>query len=84
MRFLALALDDDGTIAWDNVLGDQVRQAIATLLDRHLQTTEKSAGIDLYGGVMACLSLRRPFKKNHFSRRTRMYSEIIRWQPCLK
>lgn len=66
MRFLALALDDDGTIAWDNVLGDQVRQAIATLLDRHLQTTEKSAGIDLYGGVMACLSLRRPFKKNRF------------------
>jgi hydroxymethylpyrimidine pyrophosphatase-like HAD family hydrolase len=31
MRFLALALDYDGTIAKDNVLGDEVRRAIATL-----------------------------------------------------
>lgn len=36
MRFLALALDYDGTIATDNVLGDQVRQAIATLRARNI------------------------------------------------
>src|SRR5487761_1577694 len=36
MRFLALALDYDGTIAQNDVLGDQMRQAIATLRARDI------------------------------------------------
>ena len=36
MRFLALALDYDGTIAQNDTLGDEMRQAIATLRARNI------------------------------------------------